>query len=116
MPSADDAAMNSTTVRREAVVSKSTATCFHASANRLRGSLALIVVALTVALFAMIMVSSASADTPSPPSPAPLPYPPTGVATGIDSSGGTAERSYTAISNIMKSKHDTVTNSISNVR
>ena len=29
---------------------------------------------------------------------------------------GTAEPSYTAISNVMKTKHDTVKNSISNVR
>ena len=106
--------MNTATSREEATVSDSTTTPPpKASAHIVRTAVAVLAATLVGAIAAPVSL----ADSPSP---VPLPYPSTAVATGggVDGSVGvgTAARSYTAISNVMKTKHDTVKNSISNVR
>jgi hypothetical protein len=82
-------------------------------AHDLRKSIAILTVAIAAAITAPTCLASA-------PAPVPLPFPPTPRTAGDGSCGSasaeTSEPSYTAISNIMKAKHDTVKNSISNVR
>jgi hypothetical protein len=70
--------------------------------------MAVIGVSITLGITAPAACAFA-ADTPLP-SAGDAPHPATATATAAP------DRTYTAVSNVMKTKHDTVKNSISNIR